>query len=58
MKFEFVWCNDEHEEITRAKIHGGWFVKFLSLDADNQESDHFCHSLTFVPDPNHEWVIK
>ena len=33
----------------RAKVHGGWVVKSISGSG---------LALCFIPDPNHEWVVK
>jgi hypothetical protein len=40
---------DEDNRIDRAKVLGGWLVRF-----------HGCYKggLTFVPDPKHKWKLE
>jgi len=42
---------------SRAKVFGGWLVKAKStIYIDGQYN--FIESVTYVPDPNHEWIIE
>jgi len=67
---ELKWENIKHDHgfsLRRAKIFGGWLV--ASIDEvrspintgynqpDYTEGYEWRTSLTFVPDPNHEWKI-
>lgn len=54
MMAKVVWETIEQEKhgysyhnLTRAKVPGGWLVKMQVGDMPS--------SLTFIPDPNHEW---
>ena len=42
----FIWETLSDARISRAKIFGGWLVRY---DITGK------FSITFVPDPNHEW---
>ena len=62
MKFEFKQIDDNHQ---RAKVPGGWLVKafevvchfdtHISPITDNYD---WRVTMTFVPDPKHEWEIE
>lgn len=39
----------------RVKVIGGWLVHHISF---NDEKRHFSESMCFIPDRDHEWVIK
>lgn len=48
---------EEIEQNTkRMKVFGGWIV--LHSDWLVTERYQICESMVFVPDPNHEWVLK
>lgn len=52
---------EEIEQNTkRMKVFGGWIV--LHLHQQNEwlydGGEPACESMVFVPDPNHEWVLK
>ena len=51
--YSLVWghCND----FSRLKIHGGWIVYSCSKDDCGIVT---AESMTYVPDPKHEWIIK
>lgn len=48
----------------RSKTYGGWLFKtfeevsHFSNDVQNQQGYDYRISVTFIPDPNHEWRIK
>ncbi len=61
MEFVFERIDDEHE---RAKVFGGWIVKASSsvyhLDngvSQGGEGWDWRITMTFVPDPAHEWSL-
>jgi hypothetical protein len=58
------------DEVWRAKIFGGWLVKYIepvitqqpevwgNISSFRNEMHHeFRTSICFVPDPKHEWLI-
>ena len=45
---------DLHPVIERAKVFGGWLVRSISGGGDCGD----IHSITFIPDPKHEWDIE
>lgn len=65
------WDEINHDNgfiLRRAKVFGGWLVNSL-LDGctptrysngyiENERSHEWRSSLTFVPDPNHEWDLN
>lgn len=52
MKFEWEHILVEDYSITtRAKVFGGWIVKYQYESSDDFDSI----SMVFVPDANHEW---
>lgn len=61
MKFEFTDIDNYHQ---RAKVIGGWLVKThesvyhlgTSVSAGGDGWD-LRVAMTFVPDPDHKWVI-
>lgn len=60
LKWEYL-----EDNLYRMKIPGGWLVKYssdvLSRMWENsapQQGYEWRDSITFVPDPNHEWVIN
>jgi hypothetical protein len=42
---------------TRAKVHRGWIVRNVFFDKTEENKIYTVDSV-FVPDPNHEWMIK
>lgn len=46
---------DNFDVTKRAKVFGGWIVQHFVLELGSPPAP--CISLTFIPDPNHEWVI-
>ena len=41
----------------RAKVHGGWLVRMIEdVRSTYSFQSAWRPALTFVPDPNHEWV--
>lgn len=66
-KFKFNWEMINSESVGqdymcstfRAKVHGGWIVKVSYLHGLGVSIyEYVDHSLSFVPDPRHEWVIS
>lgn len=57
---------DQAGYLSRAKIFGGWLVKeahdvHLTIPDTNVLGNHgyeWTSSITFVPDPKHEWEIN
>jgi hypothetical protein len=45
---------DLHPTLERARVFGGWLIRTISGDDD---SGSF-YSITFIPDPKHEWKIE
>lgn len=58
VKWEELDQLDGYGELHRAKVPGGWIVRQLvDYKVKNQEEDinDFSISITFYPDPKHEW---
>lgn len=56
MKINESWEELENTQSTmRLKVIGGWVVKSIHI-VGGQDSCGV--GMVFVPDPNHEWVIK
>jgi hypothetical protein len=50
LSWEVICYNqDKSYNTSRAEVFGGWLVKVYGEDES---------SLTFVPDPNHEWSLE
>ena len=47
MKFLWERINDT---MRRAKVFGGWLVNYYGGGEDGE-------TMTFIPDPHHEWTI-
>jgi len=66
---QLQWEEIEHNNgfyLRRSKIHGGWLVTAISdvmtvlPDGNgirNDQAYEWRTSITFVPDPNHEWKL-
>lgn len=50
-KIPFEW-EEVSRNTWRAKVHGGWIVKHMSMTTDMQAG------MIFVPDSIHEWEIE
>lgn len=57
---ELKW--ESNSEYSRAKVFGGWLVKFAEDVFTNLYSDstpitgyEWRSAVTFIPDPNHDW---
>jgi len=46
--------DDYYEALERLKVPGGWLV----LYTENTDEDSLSATMTFLPDPNHEWELK
>ena len=54
LKWEKVMTNHIQQEHFRAKVPGGWLVKWSKIYGV-RESTRDPSGLTFVPDPKYEW---
>ena len=41
----------------RAKVPGGWLVRITGFMQNRQSGVGYGAGVTFVPDPQHQWVI-
>ncbi len=60
MKFEWELIlnrgsGDQKQINSRAKVIGGWIVKDVYYDMDD---DIDSRNIVFIPDPEHKWVIE
>lgn len=47
----------EKSVLSRLRIHGGWLV-FMKESIGARNGVAMTSALTFIPDPNHEWILE
>ncbi len=51
--FEWEALETQRGKTFRVKVIGGWLINTRHVDANSASS-----TMTFIPDPNHEWRVK
>jgi hypothetical protein len=56
-EWECIMKPSRTEDVSRAKVFGGWVVRTICTHTGNVNTA-ISESSIFVPDPNHEWEIE